>query len=61
MTKYARREKLNHLGLDFVIELPFDRNIAAMQPKEFIEEVLHKEFGIKHIIVGRDFRFGKVE
>ena len=59
MTKYARREKLNHLGLDFVIELPFDRNIAAMQPKEFIEEVLHKEFGIKHIIIGRDFRFGK--
>ena len=59
MTPDLRRHKLSTLGLDFVIELPFDDNIAKMSPKQFVEIILEKSFNINHVIIGEDFRFGK--
>ncbi len=59
MTSQARREKLSSAGLDFIIELPFNNSIADMEPTQFVEDILHKTFGIKHVIIGKDFRFGK--
>ena len=59
MTPALRQYKLSKLGLDFVIELPFGNWIANMSPIQFVEVVLAKSFGIKHVIIGEDFRFGK--
>jgi FAD synthase len=30
-----------------------------MEPSTFIEDILHRKFGITHIIIGQDFKFGK--
>lgn len=45
--------------VDLAIVLPFDRSLASMPPKKFIEEVLVAGAGAGVVIVGRDFRFGK--
>ncbi len=59
MTPDLRQQKLSKLDLDFVIELPFNNKIAKMSPTQFVEIILEKSFGIKHVIIGEDFRFGK--
>ena len=59
MSTESRRKKLSKTGLDFVIELPFNKSVANMEPSTFIENILHEKFGITHIIIGQDFKFGK--
>lgn len=56
------REKVHYLsqnGVDHVWVLHFDRALAALTAEEFIEEILHKQLKIKHLVIGDDFRFGK--
>ena len=59
MNTESRRKKLSKTGLDFIIELPFNKSVANMEPSTFIEDILHRKFGITHIIIGQDFKFGK--
>lgn len=47
------------LGLDCVFEIPFDAALAGMSPEEFVERVLKLGLGVRHVVVGEDFRFGK--
>ncbi len=59
---YSRDEKMNILGklcVDIVIECPITKEFLNIEAEEFIEEILVKKMGVKHIIVGNDFRFGK--
>lgn len=53
-----KREKLENLGVDVLISYPFTKETAAMEPEEFIKEVLVKKIGAKVIVVGKDFQFG---
>ncbi len=56
------REKLlifSRLGVDRVLCLYFNRRLADMSPGEFIERILVNGLGIRHLIVGDDFRFGR--
>ena len=46
------------LGVDVLTVLTFDETLAAMSAEAFIEEVLGAGLGVRHIIVGEDFRFG---
>ena len=46
-------------GLDFVYIWPFTKESMAMEPEDFVREVLWEDLGVKHIVVGEDFRFGK--
>jgi riboflavin kinase/FMN adenylyltransferase len=55
------REKfyyLSQFGVDKVLVIPFNQSFAKLSAKDFCQEVLGKQLGIKHIIVGDDFRFG---
>lgn len=59
---YSRDEKMNileKLCVDVVIECPITKEFLGIEAEEFIEEILVKKMGVKHIIVGNDFRFGK--
>lgn len=59
---YTNEEKLHKLqeeGLDVLIAYPFTKETAALEPEEFIEEVLVKKVDAKVIVVGNDFCFGK--
>lgn len=56
------REKytaLAALGVDRLICVNFNLAFAAQQPELFIQELLLKQLGVAHLIVGDDFCFGK--
>lgn len=48
---------ISELGIDNMVNLPFDKNIAALSPRDFIE-LLMKSINIDSIIIGDNFRFG---
>lgn len=46
------------LGLDFIYEPRFDPAFAALTPTEFVAGILAGRLGVRHVVVGADFRFG---
>lgn len=59
MSREARASRLEKLGVDTLFELNFNAGLAALSPREFAQRVLADGFGLKHVIVGTDFCFGK--
>lgn len=47
------------LGLDLLYELRFDAHLASMEAEDFVERVLARGLGVRHVVVGEDFRFGR--
>jgi len=45
-------------GIDQLLYLRFDSQLAALEPEAFIEKVLLEKTRVRHLIVGDDFRFG---
>ena len=54
----AKAAALQAGGAAFVYALPFDDAFAAMTAEDFVEEVLHRGIGAKHLACGPDFAFG---
>lgn len=54
----AKAAALAAAGASFVFALPFDDAFAAMTAEAFVEEVLHRGLGAKHLACGPDFAFG---
>ena len=46
-------------GIDILICIPFSKKFANIDPKIFIEKILINKIGIKAIIAGDDYNFGK--
>lgn len=56
------RDKIQALkqhAVQRVLCLRFNRSLANMPYQEFIEQVLVKGLGVRYLVVGDDFRFGK--
>ena len=53
-----RRRLLDTLGVDLMLEMPFDRTLAALTPLEFVEAVL-VPLRCRHLVIGYDFSLGK--
>lgn len=54
-------EKLEFLaahGVDQVLVCRFNAAFAALTPQQFVERILLRGLGTKHLIIGDDFRFG---
>lgn len=54
----AKAQALGALGVRIVHAIPFDATLAAMPAEAFIEEVLHRGIGARHLACGHDFAFG---
>ncbi|MBP0462430.1 bifunctional riboflavin kinase/FAD synthetase [Roseomonas sp. PWR1] len=54
----AKAAALRAAGARFVFALPFDAAFAALTAEQFVEQVLHKGIGAKHLSCGPDFAFG---
>ncbi len=54
----AKAAALGALGVTIVYALPFDAALAAMPAETFVEEVLHRGIGARHVACGTDFAFG---
>jgi riboflavin kinase/FMN adenylyltransferase len=47
------------LGVDAVIELPFDAGLAATAPEDFVRTILDDGLAIRRAVTGFDFHFGR--
>lgn len=51
-------KKLKQLGIDYFICVHFNAAFAAIEAKDFVEQILLKKLGMRAIVLGDDFRFG---
>lgn len=58
-SKTEKRELLKGLGINLLIDYPFDSETKNLSPEEFVNLVLNGKLGIKAIVVGDNFHFGK--
>lgn len=52
-------ELLKAMGVEQLILLPFDRELADLTADEFVEKILVRQLQANRISVGMDFRFGR--
>ncbi|HBK65389.1 MAG TPA: bifunctional riboflavin kinase/FAD synthetase [Cyanobacteria bacterium UBA11159] len=51
-------QQLSVLGVEQLVLLPFDRELASLSPEQFVEKILVQELKATRVSVGVDFRFG---
>ena len=60
ITLYEQKaELIERTGMDVLICIPFTREFAALTAEEFIRDLLVGTIGMKAIVVGKDYSFGK--
>ncbi|WP_218997800.1 bifunctional riboflavin kinase/FAD synthetase [Shewanella algae] len=50
---------LAELGIDRLVCVNFNQKFAQVPAKEFVEELLVRKLGVKYLVVGDDFCFGR--
>lgn len=53
-----RLDLLSSLGVDAVLVLPFDREMASWTAEEFVSRLLVSRLHAQRVVVGENFRFG---
>ncbi|MYM54969.1 bifunctional riboflavin kinase/FAD synthetase [Thalassovita mangrovi] len=59
MSREARAHRLEKLGVEKLYELNFNATLSSLTPEDFAAKVIHEGLGLKHVVVGADFCFGK--
>lgn len=54
----AKARALGEAGARIIYAIRFDAALAALEAEEFVERVLHRGIGAKHLACGADFAFG---
>lgn len=52
-------ELIERSGIDVLISIPFTLEFAAISAQEFVEDLLVRRIGMKAMVVGEDYAFGK--
>lgn len=52
-------QQLQNWGIEQLVLLPFDQELTALSPQDFVEKILVQQLQAQMISVGEDFRFGK--
>ncbi len=58
LTLDQRLKKLSELGCAAVLVLSFNRNLAQLEPEEFVRKILLHRLCARAVVVGANFRFG---
>ncbi len=60
ITLYEQKaELIERTGIDVIVCVPFTKEFASLTAREFIEDLLIRKIGMKAIVVGEDYSFGK--
>ncbi|MBS3757688.1 MAG: bifunctional riboflavin kinase/FAD synthetase [Desulfobacterales bacterium] len=60
ITPYEQKiELIEQTGIDVLVCIPFNRVFADITAAEFVEAILIKKIGMKAIVIGKDYKFGK--
>lgn len=57
-TNLERKSNLEKIGIDYLVEYPFTKEAARMEPEEFVKKILVNQMNAKTIVVGTDCTFG---
>lgn len=57
-TQAERCSMMAREGIEYVLILPFTRQLSFWTPEQFVERVLHQTLGARVVVVGGNFRFG---
>lgn len=58
LTNEERAMLLKAYGVDILFECPFTKEIAGMDPEQFVADILIGRMNAGYIVVGPDFKFG---
>lgn len=56
-TSEEKKQLLESYGIDYLIEIPFTPEFKRMEPEAFVAALV-KNFHVKYMVIGTDFRFG---
>lgn len=59
MSAAARASRLAKIGVDRLYELQFNAGLSSLSPEAFACDVISKGLGLRHVVIGADFCFGK--
>jgi len=59
LSEAEKMEILGRMGVDAVVIMPFDKELACLSPEAFAVTVLKEQLKAREIVVGEDFCFGK--
>ncbi len=59
MNAGAKANRLEKLGVERLYELNFNAALSNLSAEEFARDVIADGLGLKHVVVGADFCFGK--
>jgi len=55
----TKARRIEHLGANFLYVQHFDLTFASHPAEWFVDTVLAKSLGVRHVVIGEDYRFGK--
>lgn len=58
LSQQYKAKEMEKLGVDVMVAIPFNLKFAKLTPKEFIENLLHKEMRVRGVVVGYNYTFG---
>ncbi len=60
ITLYEQKvELIAKTGIDVLVTIPFNREFAALTADQFLEGILVDKIGLRAIVIGKDYAFGK--
>ncbi|MGR1583075.1 bifunctional riboflavin kinase/FAD synthetase [Thalassobius sp. S69A] len=59
MSREAKAHRLEKLGVQQLYELNFNTALSGLTPEDFARNVIVDGLGLKHVVVGADFCFGR--
>lgn len=58
MTQEEKEWELERLGVDFLVVLPFTKEVASLSAHDFMAKILKEKLNVKALQIGYDNRFG---
>lgn len=59
MNAEAKENRLEKLGVTHLYQLNFNAALSGLSSEEFARDVIAEGLGLKHVVIGSDFCFGK--
>ena len=57
-TSRSKSDVLAEIGVELLIELPFDNAFSQLSAEDFVTKILAEGLGLRHVVCGYDFVFG---
>ena len=58
-TQDEKEALIAEAGIDLLLSIPFTAAVARMEAKRFVEDILVRQLGVRFLVVGQDYRFGR--